>query len=154
MRISSINTSFIDYPNKTALIIFMSGCTIGCKGCQNPKLQDPNYGFDITVEDIIVSYKSRKLCSGIVFSGGDPLYQYEELLEYCKVLHESTSIAVYTGETFSNVPTELFKYVDLLITEPYIMELGGLNSLNTNQKCWDIIDGVPVENKEYFKEKK
>lgn len=151
MKVSSINTSFIDFPNKTSLIVFMSGCNIGCKGCQNPKLQNPDYGVDIVVDDIVKEYNSKGLCNGIVFSGGDPLYQYGELLAYCKELCSIADIAVYTGETFDNVPVELFEYIDLLVTEPYIEELGGLSDPKTNQRCWDIIDGVPVENKKYFK---
>jgi len=154
MRVSSINTSFIDYPDVTSMIVFMTGCDIKCKGCQNPKLQDPEYGVDVDLDSIVHYYENKPMCKAVVFSGGDPLYQFEDLLKACIELKgKGAKICIYTGECFNNVPKILFNHIDLLITEPYVEQLGPLSSPTTNQKCWDIIDSVPVENCSYFKEK-
>jgi len=151
MRVSTINTSFTDYPNTTSLIVYMTGCIHNCDGCHNPKLQNPNYGYDIDISDIVSVYEKRKMCKAVVFSGGDPLYQYDELLRACEIFKKISKICVYTGESISNIPKDLFNYIDILITEPYKRECGALSESDTNQKVWDIIDGVPVENNTYFK---
>lgn len=151
MRVSTINTSFIDHPNATSLIVYMTGCIHNCDGCHNPKLQDPNYGYDVNIQDIVNIYDSRNMCKSIVFSGGDPLHQYDELLRACKIFKGITNICVYTGEILSNIPKELFDYIDILITEPYRKECGGLSEATTNQKVWDVVNGVPIENNTYFK---
>lgn len=153
MKISSIETTFLDYPKHTAMIVFMTGCVHNCRNCHNPQLQDPKFGSDITLDEIVVEYKKRPLCKAIVFSGGDPLFQKESLIEYCKELSKIAKIGVYTGYSVSAVPEELLKYISFLKTEPYIEELGGLESPKTNQKCWDVQGGVMVLNTEYFKPK-
>lgn len=152
MKISSIETSFLDYPSKTTLLVFMSGCSLNCEGCQNPALKNPSLGYDVDVEYLISEYKKRELCNSITFSGGDPLYQTDPLIYFCKKLSKITKIGIYTGHSLSDVPEELFKYISFLKTEPYIEKRGGLDDNNTNQKCWDIINGIPVENKLYFKQ--
>lgn len=153
MKISSIETSFIDYPNRTAMVIFMSGCDIGCPNCHNPILQNPNIGAEISSEKIFAELQKRPLCSAIVFSGGDPLYQSDALISVCKDLHSRTKIGVYTGKTAKDVPEELLKYIDFLKTEPYIEKLGNLSSPTTNQKCWDVQGGVMTLNMGYFNPK-
>ncbi len=153
MQISSIETSFLDYPNHTTMIVFMSGCSLRCFNCQNPALQDPNEGEAITIDGIIHELMKRPLCRSITFSGGDPLFQEEELISYCKELSKVAKIAVYTGKSINEVPIELLQYISFLKTGPYVESLGGVSSATTNQKCWDIADGVAIENNEYFKVK-
>jgi len=153
MRISSINTSFIDYPGKTSMIVFMTGCSHKCERCHNPELQDPSYGYDIAVNELIEQFKNMPLCNAVTFSGGDPLFQFDELLKACKEFSKITDICVYTGETLDKVPVDLLKHIKVLKTEPYIFKLGDISNINTNQKIWDIVDNKPIENKEYFKPK-
>lgn len=135
------------------MIVYMCGCTHNCKGCHNPDLQNPKHGFDISILELLDSYLKMELCNCIVFSGGDPLYQYNELLLFCKELSKSIDICIYTGETFENVPVELFKYIKLLKTEPYIESLGPVTANTTNQQFYDIIDEKPIQNNQYFKVK-
>ena len=151
MKISSLETSFIDYPNQTSMVVFMTGCSIGCPNCHNPALQDPNTGINVTMEEIKHQLIKRPLCRHIVFSGGDPLFQSEELIPYCKELSRLAKIGIYTGKSLSDVPSELLQYISFLKTEPYIEKSGPLSSETTNQKCWDIIDGKPILNTQYFK---
>ena len=151
MRISSIETSFIDYPGQTSMVIFMTGCTMGCPNCHNPALQDPNFGSEASVADLKDELAKRSLCRAVVFSGGDPLFQEQELILACKELSKLVKIGIYTGRSLKDVPVELFQYISFLKTEPYIEKLGSVQYLTTNQKCWDIVEGIAVENKEYFK---
>ena len=151
MIISSISTSFIDYPDKTAMIVFMAGCLHNCKGCQNPELQDPNHGVNTSTEELIQTFQKMSLCDCVVFSGGDPLYQTPALLEACEAFSKICEIGVYTGHKLEDVPQELFSQINFLKTGPWIEEMGPLSSPTTNQKCWDIIDTKPVENLLYFK---
>jgi anaerobic ribonucleoside-triphosphate reductase activating protein len=153
MHISSIETSFLDYPNETTMIVFMSGCALRCPNCHNPALQSPSVGEDITLTGLEHELIKRPLCRSITFSGGDPLFQEEVLIKYCKELCKHVKIGVYTGKSIDEVPSELLQYISFLKTEPYVEKLGGVQEQTTNQKCWDVVDGKAVENKEYFKVK-
>jgi len=153
MKISSLETSFLDYPDRTSLLVFMTGCEFGCKNCQNPQLQDGRNGTDINNAFLLKELKKRPLCTAITFTGGDPLYQYSELLEACKAVFGVVKVGVYTGSKFEDVPKELFQYINFLKTEPYIEALGGVSSDTTNQKCWDVVNGEPILNMDYFKSK-
>lgn len=151
MKISSIETSFLDYPKLTTMLVFMSGCSLRCPNCHNPALQDQNIGSEVTMEELKHELIKRPLCRSITFSGGDPLFQSETLISFCKELSRVAKIGVYTGKSLKEVPVELLRYISFLKTEPYIEKLGGIAEKTTNQKCWDVIDGIPVENNEYFK---
>ena len=50
--VARIFTSFIDVPDKIALAIFFSGCSIRCKDCQNKDLWEIKSGRLTTDEEI------------------------------------------------------------------------------------------------------
>ena len=66
----------IDYPNHLAAVIFLQGCPWRCLYCHNQHLQSPAASVSLPWEEVINLLKSRKgFIEGIVFSGGEPLYQ-------------------------------------------------------------------------------
>lgn len=151
MKISSIETSFLDYPNHTSMLVFMTGCKLNCKGCHNPQLQDPNAGVEVNIKTLRQELLKRPLCSAVLFTGGDPLFQLDALIGACRGFYGIAKIGVYTGQPIDVVPQELLNYINFLKTEPYIEKLGGLSSSTTNQKCWDVVNGECFLNTEYFK---
>jgi pyruvate formate lyase activating enzyme len=75
-----VKTSLVDYPGKVAAAFFVRGCNMRCPYCYNKNLVvygDGAYFNDETAADtagVIAHLKKRKkLLSGFVLSGGEPL---------------------------------------------------------------------------------
>jgi len=78
MRIGGLQKfSFIDYPGKTAAIIFTQGCNFKCSYCHNPQLVYPHlFQVSIPEEEIFAFLESRKnQLDGVVITGGEPTLQ-------------------------------------------------------------------------------
>ena len=60
------------------VVLWVAGCTHGCKECQNPVTWDPNGGllFDERAKEELFEQLEKSYISGITYSGGDPLYDY------------------------------------------------------------------------------
>jgi pyruvate formate lyase activating enzyme len=69
--------SLIDYPGKTAAIIFTQGCNFKCPYCHNPELVDPSfYATPLSEENITDFLKARSgRLQGVSISGGEPTIQ-------------------------------------------------------------------------------
>ena len=68
-------------------VIFFSGCKRDCPGCHNKELQDFGYGWDVEIDEIVnLILNNKEMIDGVTISGGDPIYQYDALLELCKEL--------------------------------------------------------------------
>jgi anaerobic ribonucleoside-triphosphate reductase activating protein len=116
------------------LTIFTQGCTHYCKGCHNKVTWDVNGGIDYSVEDIakhiLTKYqKHRKRYAGLTISGGDPLYQRDELKKLLDILREEEpdmNIWVYTGyetDEVLNDFSEFISLVDVFVTGKFVEEL-------------------------------
>ena len=106
------------------LVVFCCGCNHYCSNCQNPESWNINIGtyYDITtISDYIVDLynKNDKLYSGITFSGGDPIYQKEEVLNLImniKSRLKDINIWLYTGYTYEEIKDlEILKHIDVLV---------------------------------------
>jgi len=78
MRIGGLQKfSFIDYPGKTAAIIFTQGCNFKCGYCHNPQLVYPSlFKVSIPEEQIFAFLENRKnQLDGVVITGGEPTLQ-------------------------------------------------------------------------------
>ena len=55
------------------VVLWVAGCSHGCKNCQNPITWDPNGGlpFDEAAKAEIFAELEKDYISGITFSGGD-----------------------------------------------------------------------------------
>lgn len=105
-----------------ALAIFFQGCELCCKGCQNPELQSFDGGYDFYTEDII-SHLERfgDFYKGVVFTGGDPIYQPTALFELLsKVNHPKV---LYTGKLYDDIPLHIRDFLDIVVDGPYREEL-------------------------------
>ena len=79
--------TLLDYPNKTACIIFTSGCNFKCSYCQNSDLINHNY-FTINEEEIFSYLKLRKkVLDGVVITGGEPTI-HKDLPEFIKKIKD------------------------------------------------------------------
>lgn len=114
MRITGISTTWLDYPDNRsqAVIVYFSGCSHGCKGCQNEKYQNfkNDESYSIEVQELIE--RVREAClknrtNKVVFSGGDPLFP-RNVKDAALVIDQlknqySLDICVYTGYNIEDV---------------------------------------------------
>mgnify|MGYP000911613801 FL=1 len=113
--------------------IYFAGCTHACKGCHNKESWCPDNGTLVTEEyldKIINEINSNLLLDGITLSGGDPLYNPEEMLEVVKYLKEKTKINIwlYTGYTIEELRKDnkrmaVLEYIDTLVDGKFVQEL-------------------------------
>lgn len=108
--------------------LFLSGCSLHCKNCQNPQTWDKESGilFDNDAKQEIFTQLKENYISGITFTGGHPLEHYNlpEVTNLCKEIKEkfpNKNIWVYTGFIYENIKDlEIMKYIDVLVDGPYI----------------------------------
>ena len=131
------------------VVLWVSGCTHHCDGCQNPITWDLAGGipFDEAAEEELFEALSKPHVSGITFSGGDPLHPFNRqevfrLMKKCKELFPEKTVWSYTGFLWEDVKDlEGMKYVDVLADGRLVKELND-NNLHwvgsSNQKIVDV----------------
>ena len=131
------------------VVLWVSGCTHHCDGCQNPITWDLAGGipFDEAAEEELFEALSKPHVSGITFSGGDPLHPFNRqevfrLMKKWKVLFPEKTVWTYTGCLWEDVKyLEGMKYIDVLADGRFVKELND-NNLHwvgsSNQKIVDV----------------
>ena len=71
--------------------IYFAGCLHQCPGCHNMQSWDMAGGREMTVSEIVEAVELAGF-SGVTFSGGDPLYQIDELTRLAGALKERALI--------------------------------------------------------------
>lgn len=138
------NVVFQEVPNEISLSFSIAGCKNNCKNCswkncdiKAKKLTDSLY------KSFLHKYKGYISC--ILFLGGE--WNSEDLINKLKLAKEyGFKTCLYTG--LYDVDNKIKENLDYLKVGPYIEELGGLNSLKTNQKFFDLINNKILNN--YF----
>lgn len=154
-------------------VVFLNGCQLRCKYCHNPemwRLQEDNYTPAEVVEKCKKNKPYFKNKGGVTFSGGEPLLQYDFLVETCKLLKkEEIHIAIDTAGIGLGNYSELFDNIDMVLLDIKHITRDGyrnitqrdyldkffdfVNELNkTNVEVWIrqvIIPGVN-DNREYM----
>lgn len=154
-------------------VIFLNGCQLRCKYCHNPemwRLQEDNYTPAEVVEKCKKNKPYFKNKGGVTFSGGEPLLQYDFLVETCKLFKkEGIHIAIDTAGIGLGNYSELLDNIDMVLLDIKHITRDGyrnitqrdyldkffdfVNELNkTNVEVWIrqvIIPGVN-DNREYM----
>lgn len=77
-------TTFIDYPEKIACIVFTQGCNFRCGYCHNPELFE-NKEPVLSVPAFFEFLNKRKgKLDGVVITGGEPTLHGKDLIEFIK----------------------------------------------------------------------
>ena len=125
--------------------LFVSGCNHYCKGCQNPITWAPEGGlpFDDAAKEEIFRELDNDWCSGITFSGGDPLYPANReditaLAKEIKAKYPDKTIWLYTGYEYEEISAlDVMAYVDVAVVGEFKEELADINypwAGSTNQR--------------------
>ena len=116
--------------------LFVSGCLRKCPGCFNQQAQDPTFGnqFDETAKTKIFSELENEWCKGLSVLGGEPMSKLsdnrKQVIALCKEVKEKfpdKDIWVWSGYTMEELKdnpetVDLFKYIDVLVDGPFILE--------------------------------
>ena len=70
-------------------VLFLQGCSLKCKYCHNRDTWDINSGTSLSLDEVydnIMHYKNYIKNGGVTITGGEPLLQYQFLIELFKKL--------------------------------------------------------------------
>lgn len=102
-------------------VVFLNSCNLRCKFCHNPEtwtIKEKNYSSDDIVKKVLRSKPYFKDNGGVTFSGGEPLLQYDFLVETCKKLKkENIHIALDTAGIGNGDYKEILNLVDLVLLD-------------------------------------
>lgn len=109
------------------MVVWTSGCSIGCKGCFNPTTH-PAAGTEMRPEEIAGIWESNRAAydlDGLTISGGEPTDQSEELGILCRAVRKTCdSIVVFSGRYQTQIckmgDFSFLKSIDVLIAGPYM----------------------------------
>lgn len=117
------NNSHVDGPG-IRTVLFLQGCDIHCKGCQNQSTWDITKGTAVSIDNLVADLEKHCFNKKITISGGEPLVQKNSLLELISKLNKDNfDIALYTGHIRSEVPDEIIKQVKYLKTGSFVENL-------------------------------
>ena len=115
---------------RTAL--YVSGCTIHCKGCHNKVAWDFNYGltFDEAAKNRIFNNLSNSYIEGLSILGGEPMHpkNIEGTTKLAKAFKEkfpNKNLWAWSGFLFDQdlKDKEVLNYLDTLVDGQYVDEL-------------------------------
>lgn len=135
------------------VVLWVAGCTHGCKECQNPVTWDPNGGllFDERAKEELFEQLEKSYISGITYSGGDPLYvgNREAITALAKEIHEKfpeKTQWLYTGYEWSQIQNEaIIPYLDVVVDGRFEVEQKDTKlhwKGSANQKVIDVQDSL------------
>ena len=104
--------------------IWFCGCPRRCKGCSNPELwelQDRYLTSPKQVFELVMQIAKSYPIEGFTLTGGDPLYQADDLQELIRLLQTiSDDILVYTVYSITEINSEYLRGIAVLIDGEYI----------------------------------
>lgn len=113
--------------------LFVSGCTLHCKGCFNQKAWDFNFGNKYTkeTEDKIIELLKRPFIKGLSLLGGNPTEPENEpdLIALCERVTKELpdkDIWMWTGHDYSELKKngdKLITYCDVIIDGKFDIDL-------------------------------
>ena len=120
-------------------VVFFQGCGKRCKGCHNPDTWDYQGGCHRFIGDVVKELSDSS--NDVTISGGEPIDQFDDLLEFCRQLTEAgKKIWVYTGNVVDptkGIYQRLSRYVDVIVDGRFVEELKDTNLLfrgSSNQR--------------------
>ena len=138
------------------VVLWVSGCSHKCLGCQNAFTWNSNEGleFDDSAREELFRELEKDWCSGITFSGGDPLFCdnrkcMSNLVKDIKERFPNKTIWLYTGYTWEELLEQMktdkvldtiLNNIDVLLDGRFVLELASIqiHYVGSSNQC--IID--------------
>ena len=125
-HIDSIETlGLVDGPG-IRVVVFLQGCPLRCLFCHNPETWTVDDKFLITPDELVRHiYKYRNYFGtdgGVTFSGGEPLFQHDFLLECLKLCKKMGINTCLDTAGSCRGYEDILKYVDLVIWDVKALE--------------------------------
>ncbi len=115
-----IPVSTVDWYGRSASVIFFNGCPFRCIYCQNYKLLDATNLIALEeIEEKILDVKS--FISAVVFSGGEPMMQYEALEQLAKFAKEQGLLVGI--ETNGYYPKRLKRLIEKKLVDKLFLDI-------------------------------
>ena len=113
------------------VVLWVAGCSHGCKACHNPITWDINGGlyFDEAAKGEIRAELDKPYISGITFSGGDPLHPLNrdtvgQFIEEIRRDYPTKTIWLYTGFVWEDIKNLSFMdKIDVLVDGAFVLAL-------------------------------
>lgn len=129
--------------------LFLQGCPHHCPGCQNPGTWRPDAGYPETVANVLHMIQATTCIDGVTVSGGEPFFQWPELLRLAKGVKEmDMSLWVYTGYTYEQIDglrnlRTVLPYIDVLVDGRYQYDLPPTTwAGSSNQRLIDVQESI------------
>lgn len=138
-------------------VLYVSGCSLHCKGCFNSETWDKNSGkpFDDDAKQELCESLNHPYVKGLTLTGGHPLEPYNlpdivDLMKEVKTRFPDKDIWVYTGRTMDSLqmPTRnieqtylqrVLEYADVIVDGPFIESKKDITLRfrgSSNQNIW------------------
>jgi anaerobic ribonucleoside-triphosphate reductase activating protein len=135
MNIAAIKNFDVGNGDGVRVSVFVSGCSIHCKGCHNQEAWDYNFGqkFDNELKDKIFKMCEDENITGLSILGGEPFdtNNREEVLKFIEEFKSKfkKDVWIWTGFTLEQlkqgknpIDLKIVSLVDAIIDGPYIEE--------------------------------
>lgn len=131
LHIAGVNYESIADAPGVCCVIFVSGCRHQCPGCHSPQTHSFEYGLPATpelIEEINEEIRKRPYLSGLVLSGGDPMYSAKEVNELLdQLVIPKNRVWCFTGFLMEQLledqeTRKLLERIQVLVDGPF--ELG------------------------------
>ena len=134
----------IDFPDKISAVVFCQGCPFRCPFCHNHSLRAVGEPGAENWEDILdVLSKRKRLLDGVVFSGGEPLWQDDIVEAVQKVKDMGFQVALHTSGVRPEMLKKVLPFVDWIgldIKAPlskYAQASGTQPAFKAGEKAWE-----------------
>lgn len=124
-------------------VLWVSGCSLQCRGCHNPQTWDLNSGkpFDERARQELFEALGKPYIQGITFSGGHPLEDENvgsvlSLIHDIKYLFPDKDIWLYTGYTMESI---------FPVKRPEIISWEDICRQRVVELCDVVVDGPYIE---------
>ncbi len=134
------------------VVLWVSGCSHKCEGCQNPVTWDKNCGLNFETEAKNEIYKelNKEYNSGLTLSGGDPLFpdnraEILALVKEVKNKYPDKTIWLYTGFEWDYLietpeTREILDFIDVIVDGRFILKERDVTLLWKGSKNQRVID--------------
>jgi len=101
------------------LALWVQGCSLGCPGCCNPHMFDPEGGRDVPVTEVAAELdRVLDRIEGVTLLGGEPFEQAPALAEVAReARRRGLSVVVFTGYTLEALRAGAVPGAEALLSE-------------------------------------